>query len=90
MAKKRFIAAFSPDAGEVAAEVSPSSSVGLIRRRRSLDPPAAVPLHRFEDFPVLPRTRQPTTSYLGVRQRWGGDVGLRDYRSRDPHPPVAR
>ena len=72
MAKKRFIAAFSPDAGEVATEVSPSSSTGPIRRRRSPDPPAAAPLHRFEDFPVLPRTRQPTRSYLGVRQRqWG-------------------
>ena len=72
MVKKRFIAAFSPDAGEVAAEVSPSSSAGPIRRRRSLDPPAAVPLRRFEDFPVLPQTRQPTKSYLGVRQqRWG-------------------
>ena len=72
MAKKRFIAAFSPDAGEVAAEVSPSSSAGPIRRRRSPDPPAAAPLRRFEDFPVLPRTRQPTKSYLGVRQRrWG-------------------
>ena len=53
MAKKRFIAAFSPDAGEVAAEVSPSSSAGPIRRRRSPDPPAAAPLRRFEDFPVL-------------------------------------
>ena len=72
MAKKRFIAAFSPDAGEVAAEVSSSSSVGPIHRRRSLDPPAAAPLRRFEDFPVLPRTRQRTKSYLGVRQRrWG-------------------
>ena len=30
MAKKRFIAAFSPDAGEVAAEVSPSSSAGSL------------------------------------------------------------
>ena len=68
MAKKRFIAAFSPDAGEVAAEVSPSSSVGSIRRRGSPDPPAAVPLRRFEDFPVLPWTRQSTRSYLGVRQ----------------------
>ena len=72
MAKKRFIAAFSLDAGEVAAEVSSSSSAGPIRRRRSPDLPAAVPLRRFEDFPVLPRTRQPMRSYLGVRQRrWG-------------------
>ena len=58
--------AFSPDAGEVAAEVSPSSSAGSIRRHRSPDLPAA-PLCRFEDFPVLPRTRQLTRSYLGVR-----------------------
>ena len=72
MAKKRFIAAFSPDAGEVAAEVSPSSSTGPIHRRRSPDPPAAAPLQRFKDFPVLPQTRQPTKSYLGVRQRWWG------------------
>jgi len=72
MAKKRFIAAFSPDAGEVAAEVSPSSSAGSIRRHRSPDPPTAAPLRRFEDFPVLPRTRQSTRSYLGVWQRrWG-------------------
>ena len=72
MAKKRFIAAFSPDAGEVAFEVSPSSSVGSIHIRRSPDPPAAAPLCRFENFPVLPQTRQPTRSYLGVRQRrWG-------------------
>ena len=71
MAKKRFIAAFSPGASEVAAEVSPSSSAGssLIRRRRSPDPPAAAPLRRFKDFPVLPQTRQPTRSYLGVRRR---------------------
>ena len=67
MAKKRFIAAFSPDAGEVATEVSSQSSAGSIRRLRSPDPPAAAPLRRFEDFPVLPRTRQPTKSYLGVR-----------------------
>ena len=40
MAKKRFIAAFSPDAGEVAAEVPPSSSAGSIRRCRSRNPPA--------------------------------------------------
>ena len=61
-----------PDAGEVAAEVSPSSSAGPIRRRRSPDPPATAPLRWFEDFPVLPQTRQPTKSYLGVRQRrWG-------------------
>ena len=72
MAKKRFIAAFSPDAGEVPVEVSLSSSAGPIRRCRSPNPPTAVPLRRFEDFPVLPRTRQPTKSYLGVRQRrWG-------------------
>ena len=72
MAKKRFIAAFSPNAGEVAAEVSPSSFTGSILRRRSPDLPAAAPLCRFEDFPVLPQTRQPTKSYFGVRQRrWG-------------------
>ena len=72
MAKNRFIAAFLPDAGVVAAEVSLSSSAGPIRCRRSPDPPAVVPLRRFEDFPVLPRTRQPTKSYLGVRRRrWG-------------------
>ena len=72
MAKKRFIAASSPNTGEVAAEVSPSSSAGSIHHRRSPDPPAAAPLRRFEDFPVLPQTRQPTKSYLGVRQqRWG-------------------
>ena len=68
MAKKRFIAAFSPNAGEVAAELSPSSSVGPIRRRRSPDLPAAAPLCRFEDFPVLSQTRQPTKSYHGVPQ----------------------
>ena len=70
MAKKRFITTSSPDADEVAAEVSPSSSLGslLIRHRRSPDPPAAVPLRRFEDFPVLPQARQPTRSYLSVRQ----------------------
>ena len=66
MAKKRFIAAFSPDAGEVAAEVSPSSFPGPILHRRSPDPPAAAPLHRFEDFPVLPRGQPLTRSYLGV------------------------
>ena len=72
MAKKRFIAAFSPDAGEVAAEVSLSSSADPIRRYRSPDPPAAAPLRRFEDFHVLPQTRQPTRSNLRVRQRrWG-------------------
>ena len=72
MAKKRFIAAVSPDAGKVAAEVSPSSSAGSIRCRWSPDPPAATPLRRFEDFPVLPQTQQPMKSYLGVRQwRWG-------------------
>ena len=33
---------------------------------------AAAPLRQFENFPVLPRTRQPTKSYLGVRKRqWG-------------------
>ena len=48
------------------------SSAGPINRRRSPDLPATAPLRRFEDFPVLPRTRQPTKSYLGVRQRrWG-------------------
>src|SRR4051812_26935242 len=72
MAEKRFITAFSPDTGEVAAEVSPSSSTGPIRHCRSPDPPATAPLRQFEDFPVLPRTRQPTKSYLVVRQwRWG-------------------
>ena len=72
MAKKRFIANFLPDANEMAAEVSPSSSAGPIHRCRSPDLPAAMPLRLFEDFPVLPRTRQPTKSYLGVRQRrWG-------------------
>ena len=74
MAKKRFIAASSPDAGELAVEVSPSSSAGSlsIRRRRSPDPPAAVPLRRFKDFPILPRTWQETKSYLRVQQRrWG-------------------
>ena len=71
MAKKIFITASSSDAGEVAAEVSPSSSAGLIRHRWSLDPPAA-PLRRFEDFPVFPWTRQPTKSCLRLRQRrWG-------------------
>ena len=72
MAKKRFIAAFSPDAGEVAAEVSPSSSAGSIHHRRSPDPPAAAPLRRFEDFPVLPQARLLVRSYLGVRQQWWG------------------
>ena len=72
MDKKRFIAAFSPDTGEVAAEVSPSSSAGPIHRCQSPDPPATAPLCWFEDFPVLPRTRQSMRSYLGVRQRrWG-------------------
>ena len=86
MTKKRFIAAFSPDVGEVAAEVSPSSSAGPIRRRRSPDSPAAVPLRRFEDFPVLPRTRQPTKSYLGVRQRrrgtWVAEITDRETHTR--------
>ena len=70
----RFIAASLPDAGEVAAEVSPSPSTGslLIRRRRSPDLPAVAPLCRFEDLPVLPQARSPTRSYLRVRQRrWG-------------------
>ena len=72
MTKKRFIAAFSPDVGEVAAEVSPSSSAGPICRRRSPDLPATAPQCRIEDFLVLPQTRQPTKSYLGIRQRrWG-------------------
>ena len=74
MAKKRFITASSPDAGEVAAKVSLSSSAGSlsISLRRSPDPPAAAPLRRFEDFPFLPRSRQPTKFYLGSRQRpWG-------------------
>ena len=84
MAKKRFIAAFSPDTSEVAAEVSPSSSTGLIHRRRSPDPPAVSPLRRFEDFPVLPRTRHPTRSYLGVRQRWWG-TWVADITDRETH-----
>ena len=67
MAKKRFIAAFLPDAGELAAKVSTSSSADSIHRRWSHDPPDTAPLRRFEDFPVLPRTQQPTKSYLGVR-----------------------
>ena len=84
MAKKRFIVAFPPNAGEVAAEVSPSSSTGPIRRCRSPDPPAAVPLRRFEDFPVLPRTRQRTRSYLGVRQRrWG--MWVAEITDRETH-----
>ena len=66
MAKKSFIAAFSPYTGEVAAEVSPSSSAGPTRRRRSTDPPTVTPLRRFKDFPVLPQTRQPMRSYLEV------------------------
>ena len=68
MAEKRFIAAFSPDAGEVAAEVSPSSSAGSLSicRCRSPDPPANVPVCRFEDFPILPRAWLPTRSYLRV------------------------
>ena len=70
--QKMFIAASSADAGEVAGEMSPSSSVGPIRHHRSPDPPAAMPLCRFEDFPVLPRTRQLMNSYLGVWQwQWG-------------------
>ena len=90
MAQERFIAASSLDAGEVATDVSPSSSAGPIRHRRSLDPPVVVPLSRFEDFPILPQARLPMRSYLGVQQRRWEDVGHRDYRSRDPHPPVAR
>ena len=46
MAKKRFIVAFSPDASEVAAKKSPSSSVGPIYRRRSPNPPADCPNRR--------------------------------------------
>ena len=65
-----FIVAFSPDAGEVSAEVSPLSSAGSIRHPRSPNPPAATPLHRFKDFPIFPRTRQPMRLYLGVWQRW--------------------
>ena len=80
MAKQRFIAAFSPDVGEV----SPSSSAGPIRRHRSPDPPAAGPLRRFEDFPILPRTRQPTKSYLGVRQRWWG-TWVAEITDRETH-----
>ena len=80
MAKKRFIPAFSPDADEVA----PSSSAGPICHRRSPDPPAAAPLRQFEDFPILPRTRQPTRSYLGVRQRrWGTWVA--EITARETH-----
>ena len=67
MANKRFIVDFSPDVGEVAAEVSPSSSAGPICHCRSPDLPAAAPLRQFEDFPVLPRTRQLTRSYLRVQ-----------------------
>ena len=82
MDKTSFIAAFSPNAGEVAAEVSPSSFTGSILRRRSPDLPAAAPLCRFEDFPVPPWTRQPTRSYLGVRQRrWGMWVAEIDRKS---------
>ena len=72
MAKKRFITAFSPDASEVAAEVSPSSSACRIHHRLSPALPTTTPLRQFEDFPALPRTRQPTKSYLRVWQRrWG-------------------
>ena len=84
MAKKRFIPAFSPNAGEVAAEVSPSSSAGPIRRRRSLDPPAAAPLRQFKDFSILPRIRQPMRSYLGVRQRWWG-TWVAEITDRETH-----
>ena len=68
MAKKRFIAAFSPDASEEVAEVSSSSSVGSlsISHHWCPDPPAAAPLRWFEDFPILPQIQQPTRSYLGV------------------------
>ena len=84
MAKMGFIMAFSLNAGEVATKLSPSSSAGSILRRRSPAPPAAAPLRRFEDFPVLPRTRQPTRSYLGVRQqRWGTWVA--DITDRETH-----
>ena len=82
--QKRFIAAFSPDAGEVPAEASPSSFMGSILHRRSPDLPAAAPLRRFEDFPVLPRTRQPTKSYLGVRQRWWG-TWVAEITDRETH-----
>ena len=84
MAKKRFITASVPDAGEVAAEVSPSSSAGplSIRHRRSPDQPTAAPLRQFEEFPILPRTRQPTRSYLEVRQRrcgmWVAEITYRE------------
>nr|XP_020147367.1 ethylene-responsive transcription factor ERF110-like [Aegilops tauschii subsp. strangulata] len=74
MAQKRFIVASSPNVGDVAAEVSPSSSAESLSSRhcRSTDSPAATPLRRFEDFPVLRWARPPTRSYLGVRQRrWG-------------------
>ena len=84
MAKNRFITAFSPDTGEVAAEVAPSSFASLIHRRRSPDPPSAAPLRRFEDFPVLPWTRQPTRSYLGVRQRWWG-MWVAEITDRETH-----
>nr|XP_020196919.1 ethylene-responsive transcription factor ERF053-like [Aegilops tauschii subsp. strangulata] len=86
MAKKRFIAASSPDAGVVVTEVSPSSSAGSLSMRccRSPDPPAAAPLRRFENFPVLRRTQQPTRSYLGVRQqRWG--TWVTEITNRETH-----
>ena len=85
MAKKRFIAAFSPDASEVAAEVSLSSSAGSIRRRRSPDPPAAASLPRGPPSDPAADEVLPRGPAAAV-----GDVGHRDYRSRDPHPPVAR
>ena len=84
MSQERFIAASSPDAGEVAAEVSPLSSAGYLSIRRcSLDPPAAAPLRP-------PRTRQPTRSYLRVRQWWRGTCVAEIIDRDPPHPSVAR
>ena len=82
----KFITASLLDVGEVAAEGSLSSSAGSLSicHRRSPDPPAAAPLHWFKDFPVLPRTRQPTKSYLGVRQRrWG--TWITEITDRETH-----
>ncbi|XP_020189125.1 ethylene-responsive transcription factor ERF053-like [Aegilops tauschii subsp. strangulata] len=70
----------------MAAKVSPSSSAGPIRHRRSPDPLAVAPLRRFEDFPVLPWTRQPMRYYLGVRQRrwwtWVSKITDRETHTR--------
>ena len=70
----------------VVVEVSPPSFAGSlsIRRRQTPDLSAVVPLRRFKDFPVLPRTRQPTRSYLGVRQRrWG--MWVTEITNRETH-----